>query len=84
MDEEPVNENAKATKPLSNGFIPKLNGKKVVIRLVSGGQPVTGTVEGYNPYEILLLTVKGQLLVFKHAIATIEIVGEPKGYRSDF
>ena len=53
-------------------FIPKLEGKKVVIRLVSGGQPVTGTIEDYNPYEILLLTAKGKLLVFKHAIATIE------------
>jgi RNA chaperone Hfq len=53
-------------------FIPKLKGKKVIIRLVSGGQPVTGTIEGYNPYEILLLTAKRQLLVFKHAIATIE------------
>jgi RNA chaperone Hfq len=61
-------------------FIPKLKGKKVIIRLVSGGQPVTGTIEGYNPYEILLQTVKGQLLVFKHAIATIEQVDEPKGF----
>ena len=84
MDEEPVSENARATKPPSDEIIPKLKGKKVVIRLVSGGQPVTGTVEGYNPYEILLLTVKGQLLVFKHAIATIEIVDDPREYRSDF
>ena len=61
-------------------FIPKLKGKKVIIRLVSGGQPVTGTVEGYNPYEILVQTVKGQVLVFKHAIATIEPVDEPKGF----
>ena len=61
-------------------FIPKLKGKKVIIRLVSGGQPVTGTIEGYNPYEILLQTAKGQLLVFKHAIATIEQVDEPKGF----
>ncbi|TFH47665.1 MAG: hypothetical protein E4G89_07570 [Methanothrix sp.] len=52
--------------------MPKLKGKKVIIRLVSGGQPVTGIIEGYNPYEILLQTAKGQLLVFKHAIATIE------------
>ena len=58
-------------------FIPKLKDKKVIIRLISGGQPVTGIIEGYNPYEILLQTAKGQLLVFKHAIATIEIVGEP-------
>ena len=53
-------------------FIPKLKGKKGIIRLTSRGQPVTGTIEGYNPYEILLQTAKGQLLVFKHAIATIE------------
>ena len=64
-------------------FIPKLKGKKVIIRLISGGQPVTGTIEGYNPYEILIQTAKGQLLVFKHAIATIEIVDEPKGYKAD-
>ena len=64
-------------------FIPKLRGKKVIIRLVSGGQPITGTLEGYNPYEILIQTAKGQLLVFKHAIATIEIVDEPKGYKAD-
>jgi sRNA-binding regulator protein Hfq len=64
-------------------FIPKLKGKKVIIRLSSGGQPITGTIEGYNPQEILLQTAKGQLLVFKHAIATIEIVDEPKGYRAD-
>ena len=64
-------------------FIPKLKGKKVIIRLSSGGQPITGTMEGYNPQEILLQTAKGQLLVFKHAIATIEIVDEPKGYRAD-
>ena len=64
-------------------FIPKLRGKKVVIRLVSGGQPVTGTLEGHNPYELLLQTAKGQLLVFKHAIATIEMVDEPKGYKLD-
>ena len=61
-------------------FIPKLRGKKVVIRLVSGGQPVIGTIESYNPYEILIQTVKGQVLVFKHAIATIEAVDEPKGF----
>jgi RNA chaperone Hfq len=73
MDTELVKEEAnRTTKPLTNGFIPKLVGKKVIIRLVSGGQPVTGTIEGYNPYEILLQTAKGQLLVFKQAISTIE------------
>ena len=46
MDEEPVTK-PKFT-PKSFEFIPKLRGKKVIIRLVSGGQPVTGTIEGYN------------------------------------
>ena len=80
MNKEPVNEPTKRAKLLTNGFIPDLKGKKVVIRLVSGGQPVTGTIEGYNPYELLLQTAKGQLLVFKHAIASIEPVDEPKGF----
>jgi RNA chaperone Hfq len=79
-----MNEEEKTTtKQGPPQFIPKLRGKKVTIRLVSGGQPVTGTIEGYNPYEILLQTAKGQLLVFKHAIATIETVDEPKGYSYD-
>ena len=82
MDTELVKEEAKsATKPLTNGFIPNLKGKKIVIHLTSGGQPVTGTIEGYNPYEILLQTARGKLLVFKHAIATIGQVDEPmKGF----
>ena len=82
MDTELVKEEAKsAAKPLIEEFIPKLVGKKIVIHLTSGGQPVTGTVERYNPYEILLQTAKGKLLVFKHAIATIEQANEPKGYK---
>ncbi|NTV27069.1 MAG: hypothetical protein HGA93_00050 [Methanothrix sp.] len=64
-------------------FIPKLKGRKIIIRLISGGQPVTGIIEGYNLYEILLLTAKGKLLVFKHAIATIKMVDEPKGYKTE-
>lgn len=62
-------------------FIPKFRGKKILIRLVTGGQPVIGTVESFNSYEILLQTSKGELLVFKHAIATIEVVEEPRGYK---
>ena len=80
MNKEPVDETAKRAKLPTNGFIPDLKSKKVIIRLVSGGQPVTGTIEGYNPYEILLQTAKGQLLVFKHAITSIEPVDEPKGF----
>jgi RNA chaperone Hfq len=78
-------EKATTTKPVPKQtdpqFIPKLKGKKVTIRLVSGGQPITGILEGYNPYEILIQTAKGQFLVFKHAIATIEAVDEPKGFK---
>jgi RNA chaperone Hfq len=71
-------EKATTTKQTGPQFIPKLKGKKVVIRLVSGGQPITGKVEGYNPYEILIQTAKGQILVFKHAIAVLEPVDMPK------
>jgi|BarGraIncu01122A_1022018.scaffolds.fasta_scaffold08735_3 RNA chaperone Hfq len=71
------------TKQGQPQFIPKLKGKKVVIRLASGGQPATGIIESYNPYEILLQTAKGQILVFKHAIATIEAVNEPKGLQDN-
>lgn len=67
-----------ASRQTGPHFIPKLKGQKVTIRLVSGGQPITGRVEGYNAYEILIQTAKGQVLVFKHAIAVIEPVDMPK------
>lgn len=75
MTEEEKPTTSKQTGPQ---FIPKLRGKKVVIRLVSGGQPITGKIEGYNAYEILIQTAKGQILVFKHAIAVMEPVDMPK------
>jgi len=81
MDEEPVNKKPK--KPLTNGFIPKLKDKKVTIRLVSGGQPITSILDRYNAYEIRIQTAKGPILVFKHAIATIEPVDEPTDYKPD-
>jgi host factor-I protein len=59
-------------------FIPKLVGQKVSIRLVSGGVPLLGTLTGYNPYELLVQTPKGQVVIFKRAIATIETVPEQK------
>jgi sRNA-binding regulator protein Hfq len=80
MDEEPAKSGA-TSKPFE--FIPRLRGKKILIRLLSGGQPITGVLESYNPYELLIKTTKGEILVFKHAIATIETVNEPQGYRSD-
>ena len=81
MDSEPVSKKQK--KPLTNGFIPKLKDKKVTICLVSGGQPITGILDRYNPYEIRIQTAKGPILVFKHAIATIEPMDEPTDYKPD-
>jgi RNA chaperone Hfq len=78
MTEEAKTTTSTAPKQTDPQFIPKLRGKKVIIRLVSGGQPITGTVEGYNAYEILIKTTKGQVLVFKHAIAVMEPVDLPK------
>ncbi len=78
MTEEEKPTTKPAPKQTGPHFIPKLRGKKVIIKLISGGQPVTGKVEGYNPYEILIKTAKGQVLVFKHAIAVIEPVDLPK------
>jgi RNA chaperone Hfq len=74
MTEEAKPSTSTAPRQTGPQFIPKLRGKKVTIRLVSGGQPITGTLEAYSPYEILVQTVKGPVLVFKHAIATIEPV----------
>jgi len=71
-------EKSTTTKQIGPQFIPKLKGKKVIIRLVNGGQPITGILEGYNAYEILIQTAKEQILVFKHAIAVIEPVDMPK------
>jgi sRNA-binding regulator protein Hfq len=69
MDNEPANEMPK--RRLSNGFIPKLKDKKVTIRLISGGQPITGIIKRYNPYELRLQTAKGKLVLFKHTIAAL-------------
>lgn len=69
-----------APKQTGPQFIPKLRGKKVTVRLVNGGQPITGILEGYNAYEILIKTAKGQMLVFKHSIATMEPVEPTKEF----
>jgi sRNA-binding regulator protein Hfq len=39
---------------------------------------MAGTITAYNPYEILVQTAKGSIVVFKSAIATIETMGETK------
>ncbi len=58
-------------------FIPKLIGKKVVMRLLSGGQPVIGIIKAHDPYEILLETPKGEVLIPKRAVAVIELADSP-------
>jgi len=64
----------KPSPPKIPQFIPKFLGKKVTIRPIQG-QPVTGTLEGYNPYELrILVGGKKEIIVFKHAIYTIEVV----------
>ena len=78
MAEEAKPTTTTASKQSGPQFIPKLRGKKVIIRLVSVGQPITGIVDGYNAYEILIKTAKGEILVFKHAIAIMEPADIPK------
>jgi sRNA-binding regulator protein Hfq len=56
-------------------FIPKLLGKKVKVQPLQG-QPITGTLKGFNAYELLLEVTgrRGPIVVFKHAVYFIEEV----------
>lgn len=55
-------------------FIPRLLGQKVLCRMVDG-RPLNATVAGFNPYEILFdLGNNKRMLIFKHAISSIEFV----------
>jgi len=56
-------------------FLPKLLGKKVTLRMMGGGMPMTGVLEAFNAYEIKLTVNKKCFIVYKHAIATIEVAG---------
>jgi sRNA-binding regulator protein Hfq len=56
-------------------LLPKFLGKKVTIRLLSGVQPIAGVIKTHNPYEILVQTTKGEMIIPKRAIAVIEIAG---------
>jgi len=56
-------------------FLPKLLGKKIIIRPIQG-QPVVGVLEGFNLYELKVsIGGKKEILVFKHGIFSIELVG---------
>ncbi len=55
-------------------FLPKLLGKKVTLRMIGGAMPMTGVLEAFNAYEIQFRVNKKCFIVYKHAIATIEVV----------
>lgn len=76
-----ADENDKKRKAVDGGapktppnFLPKLLGKKVTLRMAGGGQPITGTFEGFNSYELRVTVGGKEYIVFKHAVATIEVI----------
>ena len=68
-EEEPTEK----TKASSHQFIPKLLGQKITVRPAQG-QPITGILRGFNPYELLIEVGPKQIIVFKSAIWFIEIL----------
>jgi sRNA-binding regulator protein Hfq len=66
-----------AAKPKQ--FIPRAVGQKVTIRLMDG-RPLIARLESHNNYELLLDTGKGKkIIVFKHAIGTLEYEAQEEG-----
>jgi len=61
------------TKASSYQLIPKLLGQKITVRPAQG-QPITGILRGYNPYELLIEVGPKQIIVFKSSIWCIEIL----------
>jgi len=68
--EGPTEEKSKVS---SLQFIPKLLGQKITVRPAQG-QPITGILRGYNPYELLIEVGPKQIIVFKSSIWCIEIL----------
>jgi sRNA-binding regulator protein Hfq len=68
-EEEPTEK----TKASSHQFIPKLVGQKITVRPAQG-QPITGILRDYNPYELLIEVGSKQIIVFKSSIWCIEIL----------
>ena len=59
-------------------FIPKIRGQKVLVRL-SDGRPLNAVLEAYNNYELLFDIGKNKkMLIFKHAITSIEFESKEK------
>ena len=66
-----------AAKPKQ--FIPRAVGQKVTIRLMDG-RPLIARLESHNNYELLLDVGKGKkIIVFKHAIGTLEYEVQEEG-----
>ena len=77
-EEEAKKETGKeAAKPKQ--FIPRAVGQKVTIRLMDG-RPLIAKLESHNNYELLLDVGKGKkIIVFKHAISTMEYEAQEEG-----
>jgi hypothetical protein len=57
----------------ANDLFSQIIGKKITLRFMGGVPPVTGTLEKYNDQGLIVRCYgKGQLLVLKHNITTIE------------
>jgi RNA chaperone Hfq len=77
-EEEAKKETGKeAAKPKQ--FIPRAVGQKVTIRLMDG-RPLIAKLESHNNYELLLDVGTGKtIIVFKHAISTMEYEAQEEG-----
>lgn len=76
-EEEKKETGKEAAKPKQ--FIPKAVGQKVTIRLMDG-RPLIAKLESQNNYELLLDAGKGKkIIVFKHAIGTLEYEVQEEG-----
>jgi sRNA-binding regulator protein Hfq len=73
-----MNEEKPIAKHEPPQLLPKFLGKKVTMRLLSNGQPIIGTIKAHNPYEILVQTAKGDIIVPKRAIAVIGLEKLPR------
>lgn len=59
-------------------FLPAMLGQKILARLVDG-RPITATLEAFNAYELLFDLGHGKkMVVFKHAVSSIEFTKSPK------
>jgi hypothetical protein len=69
------NEKPADNKPAqqTNDFFSQIVGKKITLRLIGGGQPVTGTLEKYSDQGLIVRCAgKGQILILRHNITVIE------------